>query len=73
MATRVGQHHIEEHGHGHFTEHSHDLAPRDVLEAVDIVDPVTLMAQGHSCDEIIADIQERTIVTFDGIKAGFRG
>ena len=71
MEPRVGKYLIEEYGYGHSNEHTYDVVSQDVLEALGIVDPVALMAQGNFYDEIPSDIREKMIVKFDEIKAGF--
>ena len=71
MEPRVGKYLIEEYGYGHSNKHTYDVVSQDVLEALGIVDPVALMAQGNFYDEIPSDIREKMIVKFDEIKAGF--
>ena len=71
MEPRVGKYLIEAYGYGHSNEHTYDVVAQDVLEALGIVDPVALMAQGNFYDEIPSDIREKMIVKFDEIKAGF--
>ncbi len=71
MEPRVGKYLVEEYGYGHSNKNTYDVVDPDVLDALGIVDPVALMAQGNFYDEIPADIREKMIVKFDEVKAGF--
>lgn len=71
MEPRAGQYLIEAYGYGHTNEKTYDLVADETLEALGIVDPVALMAQGNFYDEIPADTREKMIVKFDEVKAGF--
>ena len=71
MEPRAGQYLIEAYGYGHANEKTYELVDDEVLEALGIVDPVALMAQGNFYDEIPPETREKMIVQFDEVKAGF--